>query len=122
MGNRIIYADSCSHTPLNPISDAPHSLASFAGCVPAKSALEKLVRMVKPTVDEVSAYIRGKGYAFDASQFVSYYEAHGWRRDVAGEADFAAAAFPARVRGRKHKQRKENQDESKVHDGEGAGA
>ena len=34
---------------------------------------------VKPTVDEVSAYIRGKGYAFDASQFVAYYEANGWK-------------------------------------------
>lgn len=94
MESRIIYADSCSHTPLNPISDAPHSLASFAGCVPAKSALEELVRMVKPTVDEVSAYIRGKGYAFDASQFVSYYEAHGWRRDVRWRSGLRGGGFP----------------------------
>ena len=34
---------------------------------------------VKPTVDEVYAYIREKGYAFDASQFIAYYDANGWK-------------------------------------------
>ena len=35
-------------------------------------------RFVKPTVEEVAAYIKAKGYAFDAEQFWSYYESKGW--------------------------------------------
>ena len=34
---------------------------------------------VKPTVDEVSAYVREKGYTFDPSQFIAYYDANGWK-------------------------------------------
>ncbi|MCK7581074.1 MAG: hypothetical protein MZV65_39720 [Chromatiales bacterium] len=38
----------------------------------------------KPTVGEVAAYIREKGYAFDAEVFVEYYNSNGWR--VGGRA------------------------------------
>ncbi len=33
----------------------------------------------KPTVEEVAAHIREKGYVFDAEEFWNYYEAAGWR-------------------------------------------
>lgn len=36
-------------------------------------------RFVKPTVEEVAAYIREKGYSFDAAAFWNYYESNGWR-------------------------------------------
>ena len=33
---------------------------------------------VKPTIDEVAAYIIEKGYHFDAERFHAYYESNGW--------------------------------------------
>ena len=33
----------------------------------------------KPTVEEIAAYCKEKGYAIDAEHFRSYYEANGWR-------------------------------------------
>ena len=35
-------------------------------------------RFVKPTVEEVAAYVKAKGYTFDAEQFWNYYESKGW--------------------------------------------
>ena len=35
-------------------------------------------RFVKPTVDEVAAYVRQKGYNIDAERFWNYYESKGW--------------------------------------------
>ena len=36
-------------------------------------------RFVKPSVEEVAAYIRAKGYTFDADRFWNYYESKGWK-------------------------------------------
>ena len=36
-------------------------------------------RFVKPTLDEVAAHIREKGYTFDAERFWNYYESNGWK-------------------------------------------
>ena len=33
----------------------------------------------KPTVEEVAAHIREKGYTFDAEEFWNFYESKGWR-------------------------------------------
>ena len=33
---------------------------------------------MKPTVEEVAAHVRARGYTFDAEQFWSYYESKGW--------------------------------------------
>ena len=35
-------------------------------------------RFVKPTVEEVAAHIREKGYNIDAERFWNYYESKGW--------------------------------------------
>lgn len=35
--------------------------------------------MKKPTIEEVRAYIKEKGYDFDPEHFVSYYESNGWK-------------------------------------------
>lgn len=39
---------------------------------------EKEKRFIPPTVEEVEAYIREKGYQVDAEKFVAYYESKGW--------------------------------------------
>ena len=36
-------------------------------------------KFVKPTVDEVAAHIREKGYTFDPLSFWNYYESNGWK-------------------------------------------
>ncbi len=35
-------------------------------------------RFVKPTLEEVEAYIKEKGYNIDAEHFIDYYESKGW--------------------------------------------
>ena len=35
-------------------------------------------RFVPPSVDELSAYIKEKGYHFDAESFIAHYESNGW--------------------------------------------
>ena len=37
------------------------------------------VEFDKPTVEEVAAHVRAKGYAFDPEQFWHFYESNGWR-------------------------------------------
>ena len=44
-----------------------------------------------PTVDEVAAYCREKGYNIDAEHFVSYYESNGWRVGKNPMKDWRAA-------------------------------
>lgn len=36
-------------------------------------------RFERPTVEEVTAYCREKGYTFDPEQFVAHYDANGWK-------------------------------------------
>ena len=36
-------------------------------------------RFIPPTVDEVRAHCREKGYTFDAESFVAFYESNGWK-------------------------------------------
>lgn len=42
------------------------------------SAPQKGTRFQKPTVEEVEAHIKEKGYDFDAESFVAYYDSNGW--------------------------------------------
>lgn len=39
----------------------------------------KIKRFVPPTVEEVSAFCKEKGYSVDAEMFVSWYDSNGWR-------------------------------------------
>lgn len=40
---------------------------------------KKRTVFVKPTLEEVKAYIKEKGYTFDPEAFMDYYEANGWK-------------------------------------------
>lgn len=42
------------------------------------SAPQREARFQKPTVEEVEAHIKEKGYDFDAESFVAYYDSNGW--------------------------------------------
>lgn len=42
-------------------------------------SLSKKNKFIKPSVDDVYAYILEKGYNVDAEHFVSYYESNGWK-------------------------------------------
>lgn len=43
------------------------------------SLIKKEKRFVKPTIEEIQAYIQEKGYTFDAEAFFAYYESNGWK-------------------------------------------
>jgi hypothetical protein len=44
-----------------------------------KSQPEKRAKFVKPTVEEIAAYCKDKGYNINARQFFNYYESNGWK-------------------------------------------
>lgn len=44
-----------------------------------KDKKEKSKRFVPPTIEEVRAYVREKGYTFDPEAFVAFYESNGWK-------------------------------------------
>lgn len=44
-----------------------------------KSQPEKRAKFVKPTVEEIAAYCKDKGYSINARQFFNYYESNGWK-------------------------------------------
>ena len=46
---------------------------------PTTTTTRARASFVKPTVVEVAAYVREKGYAFDAEEFWNHYESNGWR-------------------------------------------
>lgn len=44
-----------------------------------ETALKKQSRFVKPTLEEVEAYIAEKGYCVNAQLFIDYYTSNGWK-------------------------------------------
>lgn len=48
-------------------------------------------RFIKPTLEEVTAYIREKGYAVDPERFYAYYESCGWQVKGRSMRDWKAA-------------------------------
>jgi uncharacterized membrane-anchored protein len=68
-------------TESNPQSEAkPVSVSVSVSDTDTKETEQRKVkRFVAPTVAEVEAYIREKGYTVDAQKFVDYYESNGWR-------------------------------------------
>jgi hypothetical protein len=44
-----------------------------------KTTTRARARFVKPTVEEVAAHVRAKGYTFDPVSFWNYYESNGWK-------------------------------------------
>ena len=55
------------------------------------SPKKKSSRFIKPTVEEVNAYVKEKGYHIDAENFVNYYESKGWVVGKAPMKDWEAA-------------------------------
>lgn len=43
------------------------------------SSKKERKRFVKPSVEEIQAYIQEKGYTFDAEAFYAFYESNGWK-------------------------------------------
>ena len=52
---------------------------------------EKTRRFVKPTEEQVAAYIQEKGYTFTASAFIDFYESKGWVVGKSPMKDWKAA-------------------------------
>ena len=52
--------------------------ANAAGA-PKPEPKPSAARFVKPTVDEIAAYCKEKGYTINPQHFFNYYESNGWR-------------------------------------------
>ena len=55
------------------------------------SPKKKSSRFIKPTVEEVDAYVKEKGYHIDSENFVNYYESKGWVVGKSPMKDWKAA-------------------------------
>lgn len=88
-----IEADSKQTESKAQAEDKPITVSvSVSGTVlPKETEQRKGKRFVPPTVDEVTAYIREKGYSVDADKFVAYYESNGWRVGKNPMKDWKAA-------------------------------
>ena len=64
-------ASKCPRNPIQSESN-PNTNAS-------KAAAPTRARFVKPSVEDVAAYCREKGYGIDAQRFVDYYDSNGWK-------------------------------------------
>ena len=56
-----------------------------------KDRIEKEKRFAPPSVEEVDAYIKEQGYAFDAESFVDFYSSKGWKVGSQPMKDWKAA-------------------------------
>lgn len=56
---------------------------------PAKKSASK--KFVKPSVDEITEYIKEKQYGINAQQFYDFYESKGWKVGNSGMKDWKAA-------------------------------
>ena len=66
--DRIFINDSVSFDKLAELIDYVRSVQP-----------KKTERFVKPTIQEIQAYIIEKGYTFDAEAFYAFYESNGWK-------------------------------------------
>ena len=58
---------------MNKDKDKDKDISLLPPVIPPKGG-----KFVPPTLDEVKAYIKEKGYDFDAEGFLAFYEANGW--------------------------------------------
>lgn len=68
--------------------------------------INNIRRFQKPTVEEIAAYIKEKGYSVDAESFFDYYESVGWKRGKTPMKDWKAT-----VRTWNKKNKKGNDDD-----------
>lgn len=66
-------------------------------------------RFVRPTIEEIEAYIAEKGYTFSAQAFFDYYEANGWRVGKNPMKKWKAACANWQRMEQERKQQKPNQ-------------
>lgn len=61
------------------IRDMSHDVIDDSVSTAIKTTTTSSKKFRKPTLDELIAYIKEKGYVFDPEAFMSYYDANGWR-------------------------------------------
>jgi ferredoxin len=61
------------------VADGKQVVASVKQVLPSATKEQKRTVFVKPTIEEIRAYIAEKGYHFSAEQFFAFYESKGWK-------------------------------------------
>lgn len=67
--------------PLNPLNEEVPPITPLEvkpPYIPQEKTNKKRAKFIKPTIEEVRAYILEKGYDIDAEVFWNFYEANGW--------------------------------------------
>lgn len=64
---------------------------------------------VKPTIEEVAAFIKEKGYTVNATAFWNYYESNGWMIGKSKMKKWKAAVATWQTKEHGNRQRKDNQ-------------
>ena len=77
---------------------SPQTPYKEKGKKPTTTTTRARARFVKPSVEEVAAYIRAKGYTFDADRFWNYYESKGWKIGNNSMASWHAACTTWQMR------------------------
>ena len=67
----------CNETEHNNIEDNIDRIEDKSSIITVPTT--KKERFVKPTLEEVEAYIAEKGYCVNAQQFIDYYTSNGWK-------------------------------------------
>ena len=84
--NTNVLKKKCPETDLEQafaeLSEENAKLKEENDALKKKKAKKAEKKFVPPTIEEVDAYIKEKGYHFDAKRFVEYYEADDWHYGV----------------------------------------
>jgi len=72
-------ATKCQANGKQMVADGKQVVASVKQVLPSATKEQKRTVFVKPTIEEIRAYIAEKGYHFSAEQFFAFYESKGWK-------------------------------------------
>lgn len=79
-------------------------------CYKAKEKKERSKRFVKPTIEEITAYAREKGYNIDANSFYNYYESVDWHIGKKKMSKWKSAVANWDIRQKKWEAEKQKKD------------
>ena len=85
------YSDSDSVSDSVSVSDSDSDSVINDNNRKEKEKEKRPRRFTPPALVEVQSYIQEKGYAFDAQQFMDYYESNGWKVGRNAMKDWRAA-------------------------------
>jgi len=89
-----------SHAPSISLSSSPNSSPSVQALFSLKESGRARARAFKrPSLDELDAYVRAKGYHVDTDRFMAFYDSNGWKVGKNPMKSWKAALFTWHAKG-----------------------